>query len=375
MTRLLAFAALALVACSHSDDKQVDAPVATDASVKPDGAPQSWPLALPLHGCSWMFTAAIDIGGSPFQLLVDTGSPGLAVAAAGCTTCMSDGVTTFYQPGATATDLHEPTMGDYDGGNMTWTGEAYNDAVGVGNASTPMMVNAISSEKNFFFENSCTAFDGISGMQGTTSLPAALATTGAPDVFTMHECLGSGTLWLGGYDATAMTGAPVMVDMPNDYSVGLTDVAIGGTSVGLPASTYGQAIVDSGGPTIFLPQAAFNTISTALDANATFTAQFGSASWLAGGNCTQATLTKAQLDAALPPLGLSFGSVSVQLPATDSYLMAIGDGTTATTYCPALDTSADVTFTDLGNSLIRSQVVIFDRANRQLGLAPTAPCI
>ena len=363
---------LALAACSHApDDKQVD------AGTKPDAAPQSWPLALPIHGCSWVFSAEIDLGGSPFQLLVDTGSPGLAVAAAGCTTCTSDGVTTLYQPGATATDLHEPTMGYYDGGNMTWSGEAYTDLVGVGTTSSAMTVNAITSEKNFFFPNSCTAFDGISGMQGTSSLPAALANIGAPDVFAMHECLGSGTLWLGGYDASAATAAPAVIAMPDDYTVGLTDVAIGGTSVGVDASAYGQALIDSGGPTIFLPQAAFTAITNTLAANTTFTTAFGSASWLAGGNCTQTTMTKAQLDAALPPLTFSFGSVSVQLPATDSYLMAIGDGTATTTYCPALDaaTSSTVNFTDLGNSLIRSQLVIFDRANRQLGLAPTAPCL
>jgi Eukaryotic aspartyl protease len=359
---------LALAACSHPDTgASVDA--AADSAI--DAAP-TWPVAMPLSGCSYSFTGAFRIGGTPYLLQVDTGSYSLGVAAIGCTTCTTDGVTRLYAPGSSATDLGSSATFVYDDGGMQWTGEAYRDDVGVDGAAAAMQLYAIASETDFFYRGECGEPDGIVGMQGDAGLPAMLATAGMPDVFAMHECRSKGTLWLGGYDATATTGSAVTAAMPDDFSIGLTDVAIGGSSVGLPASAYGQAIVDSGGPSIFVPQAAYDAITGALQTNQTFISTFGSAGWFAQPNCVAPSLSKLQLDAALPALSLSFGSAVVQLAATDSYLIAVDSGT-STYYCPALDASP--TFLDLGNSLIRSQIVVFDRDHRVMSIAPTAPCI
>ncbi|HEY1549621.1 MAG TPA: pepsin-like aspartic protease [Kofleriaceae bacterium] len=327
---------------------------------------------MPLTGCSYSFTGAFRIGDAPYELLVDTGSYALGVAGDGCTTCTADGVTRLYAPGSSATDLGSSQTFSYDSGAIQWTGEEYRDAAGIGDATPAMALYAITTETDFFYRGECGAPDGIAGMQGTTGLPAALATAGMPDMFAMHECRSAGTLWLGGYDPSVMTGAPITAAMPGDFSIGLTDVAIGGSSVGLPGSAYGEAIVDSGGPTIFVPQGAYDAITGALQTNATFMSAFGSAGWFEQTNCVAPSLSKVQLDAALPALSLSFGSGAISLAATDSYLMAIESGT-ATYYCPAL--TASPTFLDLGNSLIRSHIVVFDRANRVMSIAPTAACI
>jgi hypothetical protein len=364
MIRTLAW--IALVGCSTHE-----AAVAPDAS--PDTADMPGVIAVPLAGCSWSFTGTFSVGGDPFSLTVDTGSSLLAVASTTCAACSTDGVATLYDPSATAVDQKRSFTEKYDGGDMQWTGEEYRDTVAIGGTSTPLTLFAITTEQNFFFPGQCGSPDGILGMQGSSSgsLPATLATAGIADVFAMHECRSTGMLWLGGYDSSAAAGPPEYVAMPNDYTIGLTDIAIGGASIGLPTSTYGQAIVDSGGPAIIVPQSAYSALTTAIAANPTFAAAFGDATWFAKGSCAAPAVTKAQLDAQLPPLGLSFGATSVALAATDSYLMTIEDGAT-TYYCPALATVPS--FLDLGNSLIRSHLVIFDRDHRQLGLAPALPC-
>jgi hypothetical protein len=88
--------------------------------------------------------------------------------------------------------------------------------------------------------------------------------------------------------------------------------------------------------------------------------------------------TKAQLDAALPPLTMTFGSspgVTAQATATESYLLTYGDGK----WCPAIVSRApDADFPGiaaiLGAPMLASNVVIFDRANARVGFAPHTAC-
>ena len=89
--------------------------------------------------------------------------------------------------------------------------------------------------------------------------------------------------------------------------------------------------------------------------------------------------TKEALDAALPPLTLTFGSspaVSVQATATESYLLTHGGGQ----WCPSVTPLAPDASSfpgiaaHLGAPLLASNVVIFDRANQRVGFAPHAAC-
>jgi hypothetical protein len=75
-------------------------------------------------------------------------------------------------------------------------------------------------------------------------------------------------------------------------------------------------------------------------------------------------------------LTLAFGddeSVTVQAVATESYLVPYQGY-----WCPALygmDQGHDFPFAAiLGSPVLRSRVVVFDRANRRVGFAPHAPC-
>ena len=374
-------AALALAACGG------DAHTAADAPAGPPDGPLTGVRVVPLEGCGYSYAGLFAIGDAGFRLEIDTGSDALAVAAAGCTECSAAGVSSLYTPGATGMDLHMPVSVTYDGGNIKWSGELFSDQVS-GGELPPVTLDfgAIATETNFFQPGQCGAPDGILGMSPAndsaakpTSFPAALARSGATDAFAIHYCLAKGRLWLNGYDPAATIDAPVWTAMlqQGGYTVAVDDFAIAGTSVGVPASAYGRGLVDSGGPNLIVPTAAYTAITTMVGASAAFQADFGSATWLTAHACKTLAKSRAQLDAELPPLTVTLGQppVTIDLPATAAYLQSF-PVTGGTAYCPAIYDlgGTGFSFTDLGNTLIRAGVVIFDREHAQLGFAHAAPC-
>lgn len=107
-------------------------------------------------------------------------------------------------------------------------------------------------------------------------------------------------------------------------------------------------------------------------------AAFGSATWLSQHTCITIAKTRAEIDAELPPLTIALGApiVTIELPATAAYLQSLPTDN-GTTYCSAIldDAGAGSIKTDLGNTLIRAGVVIFDRGHAQLGFAHAPPCV
>jgi hypothetical protein len=355
---------VALVACAAP----APAPVAPIAVAEPASP---WPVAVPLTGCSWNFTGVFKIGDSPFRLSIDTGSGLVAVAGSACTSCVAGGVAHLYSPGSGAIDLHHAETAAYDGGDMTWSGGELADVVGAGNASARVALYSIATQRRFFSRGGCGSADGILGLSGDGqhSWLAALAETGMPDVFAIHKCASDGTLWLGGYDAQT---APAWVQMVTlgGYRIGLDDVKLGGASLDLPRARYSLALVDSGGPRMFLPKPAFDAIVRTLADNATFRDQLGDpATWLERGECKSIALSRAQLDAALPPLTLVLDGATLEMRATDAYV-SVSRWHGQVLYCPALRPGPGV---DLGDRVMHSHTVIFDRAHGRMGFAP-APC-
>jgi len=113
--------------------------------------------------------------------------------------------------------------------------------------------------------------DGILGI-GYSSISAVNAPTlidslvanGMPNCFSM--CLGTngGIFVLGGDNSQYYTGAYTYTPIINEtyYVVQMNDFKVGGKSLGLPASDYGQTIVDSGTTLLIIPQRAFNLIKS-----------------------------------------------------------------------------------------------------------------
>jgi hypothetical protein len=355
-------------------------------------------MTIPLTGCDPFYTASVTIGGTQtFQLAVDTGSTTLAVAGSACPSCAEAGVAPLYQPGPAAVDTHLTASSTYDVGELGWSGEIYTDTVQVGGVDVPatMKLAVMQSEMGLFQTGEgCPLGEGIIGLgptdlaePGTSSFFDELVATGVPNVFAAELCDSNGYLWLGGYDPAHALSPPVFTPMiPNEfYAVQLSGVMVNGKSVGAPASAYGSGttIIDTGGSQFFLPPRVFKAVSAALGADATFKSLVGGAGWFdSQDNCVPLTQTRAELDAMLPKLTVTFGasagqSVSIQATATSSYLLPF-PSMGQTYWCPGIgpwDTSFGGDFVgDIGGALLHSNIFIFDRQNQRVGFAPHGDC-
>jgi hypothetical protein len=340
-----------------------------------------------MTGVAPFWTLPVKIGGQPFQLALDTGSTTTCVGASSCTTCEG---TRLYTPGPSAVDEHKPASSTYDTGEIGWSGEVFEDAVGVGPApAVRVKFGAISTQQNFVIDK-----DGILGfgpsilaVPGTTSALDSLVQAGMPDVFAVKLCPDDAHLWLGGFDPATATGpvqyAPLLAATKSlpFYGVQVSGIEVGGAPLDVPPSTWGPALVDTGGPSFIVPSAVLTAFTNALAANAPFTSRFGDAptffqSYL---RCKPSSATAAELDAALPPFTLVLGPadapVRLVLPATRSYVVpATYYGLAEGSWCPGVVGLSGMRTFDIGDAIMRSSIVVFDRASKRLGFAPHAGC-
>jgi hypothetical protein len=354
-------------------------------------------IAVPLQACQGLaFTANVAVGGQDFQMIVDTGSTSLGVASNQCSTC---GVTPVYIPGTTAMDQMRMAMSQF--GTGMWTGEVYQDSVGfASDPSVPVKFVAIDTQSMFFRPGISCGSSGTGGYQGIIGFDrasAAVAGTnaffdqfvmakGIPNVFATELCDNGGTLWLGGYDTSVATGAPQYTPFTTDiassyyYTVNLQSIAVAGSSTPIPVTgQYPDTVVDTGTTVFVLETNAFNSLTTAIAGTPGFTQTFGAsaggAAWFSSQQpCGAAGTTKAQIDAAMPGLTLSFaGGVTLQMPASESYLVSYGGF-----WCSlmvAAPSSAQFPLAALmGSPMLRSYVTVFDRAAGRVGFVPHAAC-
>jgi hypothetical protein len=362
-------------------------------------------VAIPLTSCDpTVYSADIVIGGSQtFSLLLDTGSATLAIAATGCTACTQAGVSTLYAPGPTAVDQDAAASAGYgtNGVSSGWSGEIYEDWVGArGSPQMAHMKLVAMTRESQFLVGTCGSKtpQGVIGFalppveaSGTDAFfDQVVAARAVPNVFATRLCPTGGTLWLGGYDPTFTVAPPVYTPMmdqhPNGsavqawYAVNLAEISVVGTKIPVATASFPEAMLDTGSSWSSLPPAAFSSLTSAIAASPSFSAIFGSASSFFSdpNKCVPLAQTKAELDAELPPLTLTFGSnpsVAVQAAPTESYLLSRGGQ-----WCPAIvavtpDANAFPSIAaHLGAPLLASNVVIFDRANQRVGFAPHSAC-
>lgn len=197
------------------------------------------------------------------------------------------------------------------------------------------------------------------------------------DVFSM--CLGEsgGRLVLGGvgeeYAGGAFIYTPIIAE--TYYVVNMSDLTVGGKSIGLPPAVYndGDAIVDSGSTDMVLPNKAYTKLVDTLKASC----KAGSA--LAGlcGEPAKQTIfdgycfaLNASEIAAWPTIEVSLGGgVVLSIPST-IYLTGNCGGSSGY-FTIGIDAGADGDGTILGDVVMKPYTVVFDRAAKRVGFAPS----
>ena len=356
--------------------------------------PQSSLPTVSLTGCATAgYVAPVTIGSQNFAVVVDSGSTTLGVGSTACAGCT--GISPLYTPGPSATDLGA-TASETFGDNSSFSGEIIRDDVSLAGNSVPLAFVAIASQHQFFGPAACNFVDvpntyqGLLGLGGTS---LAVSRTGSyvdtleststlGDAFAVQVCGVGGRLWLGGYDPAFVTAPPVFTLAVNSpfYAVVLEDIRIGGTSLGIPQATYSETLVDIGTTALVLPNSAFSALAGAVAANPVFQQNFGSASFFGGSNCILPSqgLTKAQLDAMLPALtlvvpSLTGSALTIDLPATESYLLQQDDTQGNAYYCSGIERAAGSP-TIIGANALHTLITIFDRLHGQIGFAPQQGC-
>jgi hypothetical protein len=213
-----------------------------------------------------------------------------------------------------------------------------------------------------------------------------------------------GKIWFGGFDSSYVSGSVQYTSISSYNStpalttnsafyVELKTVSLNGSDMGYDETLYGDPanyggmIADTGTSLAYLPATVVANIATELDTLPAFVNQFGGSSFFTGGTCMSSTttpavtMTPAQLDAALPPLVLTFANaaggadISISLPASRSYLDMHWTSSAQThfQYCPGIASDGGAGPDIIGGSLMRSQIVIFDRDNARVGFGSQQP--
>jgi hypothetical protein len=363
-------------------------------------------VTIVLGGCpATGYSAPVTIDGQPLQLAVDTGSTDLAVALTSCANCSTEASLnpTNSICGTTAVSA---SYGDGSG----WNGDVCSSTVQLGGEvpAVTMDFAGIKHQVNGFFRGQDCAgnsvpnspIDGIMGLGpldlsdiGNTANDAyvnELVAQGVADDFAILLCTqGGGDMWLGGYDASFASGPAQFTPLTGGgfWAVNLSAIGIGtGGAAHDLAGSDAEAIVDTGTEVFFMPPSAYTALASFLSTDSGATSIFGSGvlnrRFFDQFNCATPTggQTRAEVDAALPPLTLTFpdasgaGSFTLVLPATQSYL-ALTPGS-ATQYCAGVANSGSnqTGNTIIGDAVLGSNITIFDIQQHQIGFAPQTTC-
>ncbi|MEO6777243.1 MAG: pepsin-like aspartic protease [Kofleriaceae bacterium] len=365
--------------CGNSNHQDTpDAAVQDDAPPSPDApASQAGVVAVQLTGLGGAYTAKLEIGGQPFDAIVDTGSTSTGVAASSCTNCS---VQPEYAPGP-AIDLHQTASSQY--GSGSWKGEVFEDGVTMATrAAIALDFASITSQTGFFQGPGYQAILGL-GPDGlllpyTTSYLTKAIAAGMTGEVAFQLCPDSGTMWLGGFDAAAATAAPSFTPISTVapyYIVNVGAASVAGAA-SLTGADFGPTIIDTGTTLTYVPAAVVTAVIAGVQGSTGYPTVFGTQA-LTDGACLTTTMTSAQVDAALPPMSLGFagGTTPISIPATRSYLFDQGGGQYCFTFSDSSHLFGSAQKVSLfGNTLLSGMLTVVDVDHQQIGFAPQAGC-
>jgi hypothetical protein len=143
-------------------------------------------------------------------------------------------------------------------------------------------------------------------------------------------------------------------------------------------------VVDTGTSTFLLTTTAYTGVVNAITGSAGYKSLGASTNGLfpaAGSSgsisCANLAKTAEQLDAILPPMTFTFGTnppVNVTATASQSYLFPLqGEWCSGLSAVPANEIAPLASI--FGSPMHRSSIIIYDRANNQIGFAPHKSCL
>ena len=255
------------------------------------------------------YGAQITIGdGQTFSLDVDTGSTTLGVAGATCNELM---VTPEWTPDATAVDQGQTTMAEY-GDQSTWTGETYSDLAG--RRGRHRCHDGVRRDQRRDRPPGSTRRGPGDHRISSAPMPSVLEhglvhVERAPRPGCRPSSRSSsetdiGHLWFGGFEPTSVVSPPQFTPLfavssqQPFFALQVNDTTIAGTSIGLS----GGVIADTGTSLMVVPTAVEDATITSVEASAGFQQIFPGQTLVDGGCLDPGTSSRAEIDAALPPM-------------------------------------------------------------------------
>ncbi len=233
---------------------------------------------------------------------------------------------------------------------------------------------------------------GFSGLavDGTDAFMSSLfnSNLNIPKNFAMRLCEHSGSLWIGGNDATAYLDNPIYTPLipPFQYfTIQPNDVLVNGISLGFTYSTAfatGPNMLDSGTTLWLMPSKVYASVVAALIADAGFKKYFRSSVTNnffqhppVDGSCEFASTTMgdwATLQRELPTISITFtNGLVVTLDGVGSYLLPCSADYRLWT--SGIDVTSGAN-TVLGWTALNQHVLFHDIENGQIGFAKQTGC-
>jgi len=185
-----------------------------------------------------------------------------------------------------------------------------------------------------------------------------------------------GLLTLGEPDQKLYTGQLKNIPLLQSeaYVIGLTDVQVGGVSIGLPSSSYqevpeGGCIVDSGTNILLFPDEVFRALKRSFTKKCSQTKLRGmcdvsSDKTFFDGQCY--TVSSQQLQS-FPDLSLVYDDVPMVLPPTSYLLPKVGD---KSKLCLGIQNTGSDGLLIIGDTTMQQYYTVFDVDNNNLSIAP-----
>lgn len=338
------------------------------------------------------YSVGVTISGTPYQMILDTGSGFPALAGSTCSSC--SGVSPLYSPGASAISLGFPLTLTY--GSGSFVANSYFETLTLGAFTVPnVLFGSMTSQSGMFSSENCgfatgtPAFQGILGMAyGATlggygenpSFAFPSFTESLGQYFALQLCESGGRMWFNSSDPTQYTSGPNPIPVINTatvpskvwYTFTVGAVTLGSTTI---TSSLGNTILDSGTNGIVLPSSAYTTIVSQLQSNGDFLAAFPSWSTTTGFQycvAIQGGYTSYKLNALLPTLSFTINGITYSLTAVDGYIY-VGFQSGTPLYCFGIRSTTSSP-SILGIPFMSQHVSFFDLPSGYIGLAPSTAC-